>query len=132
MYQSTNCQKCQLILVFVCCRYAAIYLCAGMETLLEEIALIAGGNTAGAPITPAAIDLAVANCADLWGLLQPYSHLNAGRVASGKRKYEKAPFPILFNRVSFFGKKFGKRLNILSACKYPSDLSLSLLTHPTR
>lgn len=64
-------------------RYAAIYLCAGMETLLEEIALIAGSSTPNGPITPAVIDLAVANCADLWGLLQPYSHLNAGRVASG-------------------------------------------------
>ncbi|CAH4036159.1 unnamed protein product [Pieris brassicae] len=63
--------------------YAAIYLCAGMETLLEEIALIAGSGAAAAPITPATIDHAVANCADLWGLLQPYSHLNAGRVASG-------------------------------------------------
>ncbi|CAG9563213.1 unnamed protein product [Danaus chrysippus] len=62
--------------------YAAIYLCAGMETLLEEIALIAAG-TGTAPITPATIDHAVANCADLWGLLQPYSHLNAGRIASG-------------------------------------------------
>ncbi|XP_063530330.1 ankyrin repeat and BTB/POZ domain-containing protein 2 [Cydia strobilella] len=61
--------------------YAAIYLCAGMETLLEEIALTAGGGTG--PVTPAAVDHAVANCADLWGLLQPYSHLNAGRVASG-------------------------------------------------
>lgn len=54
-----------------------------METLLEEIALIAGSSTPSGPITPAVIDLAVANCADLWGLLQPYSHLNAGRVASG-------------------------------------------------
>ncbi|CAG5005896.1 unnamed protein product [Parnassius apollo] len=63
--------------------YAAIYLCAGMETLLEEIALIAGSSSASAPITPAVLDHAVANCADLWGLLQPYSHLNAGRVASG-------------------------------------------------
>lgn len=50
---------------------------------MEEIALIAGSSTPSGPITPAVIDLAVANCADLWGLLQPYSHLNAGRVASG-------------------------------------------------
>ncbi|XP_038213028.1 ankyrin repeat and BTB/POZ domain-containing protein 2 isoform X3 [Zerene cesonia] len=62
--------------------YAAVYLCAGMETLLEEITLIAGGSGT-APITPATVDHAVATCADLWGLLQPYSHLNAGRVASG-------------------------------------------------
>ncbi|CAB3235637.1 unnamed protein product [Arctia plantaginis] len=63
--------------------YAAIYLCAGMETLLEEIALIASNSASSVSITPALVDHAVANCADLWGLLQPYSHLNAGRVASG-------------------------------------------------
>ncbi|CAB3228872.1 unnamed protein product [Arctia plantaginis] len=63
--------------------YAAIYLCAGMETLLEEIALIASNSASNVSITPALVDHAVANCADLWGLLQPYSHLNAGRVASG-------------------------------------------------
>lgn len=64
-------------------RYAAIYLCAGMETLLEEIALLAAAD-GGGPLSPAALDHAVAHCADLWGLLQPYSHLNAGRVASGQ------------------------------------------------
>ncbi|XP_059059495.1 ankyrin repeat and BTB/POZ domain-containing protein 2 [Achroia grisella] len=63
--------------------YAAIYLCAGIETLLEEIALISSSGASNGPITPAAVDHAVANCADLWGLLQPYSHLNAGRIASG-------------------------------------------------
>lgn len=65
-----------------------------METLLEEIALIAGSSTPNGPITPAVIDLAVANCADLWGLLQPYSHLNAGRVASG--------IISIFNSILFF------------------------------
>ncbi|VVC91187.1 unnamed protein product, partial [Leptidea sinapis] len=63
--------------------YAAIYLCAGIETLLEEIVVIGGAAAANSPITPASIDHAVANCAHLWGLLQPYSHLNAGRIASG-------------------------------------------------
>ncbi|KAL4721057.1 hypothetical protein ACJJTC_007010 [Scirpophaga incertulas] len=64
-------------------RYAAIYLCAGMETLLEEIALTGASGTAGGPLTPAAVDAAVAHCPHLWALLQPYSHLAAGRVASG-------------------------------------------------
>jgi ankyrin repeat/BTB/POZ domain-containing protein 2 len=27
---------------------------------------------------------AIANNGDLWGLLQPYAHLNAGRIASGE------------------------------------------------
>lgn len=54
-----------------------------METLLEELTLIVSASTANGALTPATIDAAVANCSDLWGLLQPYSHLNAGRVASG-------------------------------------------------
>ena len=30
------------------------------------------------------LEHAIANSGDLWGLLQPYAHLNAGRTASGK------------------------------------------------
>lgn len=57
--------------------YAAVYLCAGIENLLEEIALQCNGSTA------AALDQCISNSGDVWGLLQPFAHLNAGRVASG-------------------------------------------------
>ncbi|KAH8373506.1 hypothetical protein KR009_011716 [Drosophila setifemur] len=57
--------------------YAAVYLCAGIENLLEEIALQCNGTTA------AALDQSISNSGDVWGLLQPFAHLNAGRVASG-------------------------------------------------
>ncbi|XP_017123036.1 ankyrin repeat and BTB/POZ domain-containing protein 2 isoform X2 [Drosophila elegans] len=57
--------------------YAAVYLCAGIENLLEEIALQCNGSTA------AALDQSIAGSGDVWGLLQPFAHLNAGRVASG-------------------------------------------------
>ncbi|KAH8259562.1 hypothetical protein KR026_006215 [Drosophila bipectinata] len=57
--------------------YAAVYLCAGIENLLEEIALQCNGSTA------AALDQSISNSGDVWGLLQPFAHLNAGRVASG-------------------------------------------------
>ncbi|EDW72674.2 uncharacterized protein Dwil_GK17055 [Drosophila willistoni] len=58
--------------------YAAVYLCAGIENLLEEIMLqCSNGSTA------AALDQSIANSGDIWGLLQPFAHLNAGRVASG-------------------------------------------------
>uniref|UniRef100_A0A6P4G074 Ankyrin repeat and BTB/POZ domain-containing protein 2 isoform X2 n=1 Tax=Drosophila rhopaloa TaxID=1041015 RepID=A0A6P4G074_DRORH len=57
--------------------YAAVYLCAGIENLLEEIALQCNGSTA------AALDQSIASSGDVWGLLQPFAHLNAGRVASG-------------------------------------------------
>ncbi|XP_039149916.1 ankyrin repeat and BTB/POZ domain-containing protein 2 isoform X1 [Drosophila simulans] len=57
--------------------YAAVYLCAGIENLLEEIALQCNGTTA------AALDQSIASSGDVWGLLQPFAHLNAGRIASG-------------------------------------------------
>ncbi|XP_043649771.1 ankyrin repeat and BTB/POZ domain-containing protein 2 isoform X2 [Drosophila teissieri] len=57
--------------------YAAVYLCAGIENLLEEITLQCNGSTA------AALDQSIASSGDVWGLLQPFAHLNAGRVASG-------------------------------------------------
>ncbi|XP_016959533.1 ankyrin repeat and BTB/POZ domain-containing protein 2 isoform X1 [Drosophila biarmipes] len=57
--------------------YAAVYLCAGIENLLEEITLQSNGSTA------AALDQSIASSGDVWGLLQPFAHLNAGRVASG-------------------------------------------------
>lgn len=74
-----------------------------METLLEEMTLIAGTQSPGAAVTPAAIDLAVANTADLWGLLQPYSHLNAGRVASGMSLFNKITFTAItiYNHVIY-------------------------------
>ncbi|XP_017072478.2 ankyrin repeat and BTB/POZ domain-containing protein 2 isoform X2 [Drosophila eugracilis] len=56
--------------------YAAVYLCAGIENLLEEIALQCNGTTA------AALDQSISS-SEVWGLLQPFAHLNAGRVASG-------------------------------------------------
>ncbi|XP_034122546.1 ankyrin repeat and BTB/POZ domain-containing protein 2 isoform X1 [Drosophila guanche] len=58
--------------------YAAVYLCAGIENLLEEIMLqCSNGSTA------AALDQSIASSGDVWGLLQPFAHLNAGRIASG-------------------------------------------------
>lgn len=106
--------------------YAAVYLCAGVENLLEEILLqcltvdggcvgsaadgrtaaghqhaaqmlllkqqqsgggggaSGGGSGQAAPsLSAASLEQAIASCGDLWGLLQPYAHLNAGRVASG-------------------------------------------------
>uniref|UniRef100_A0A182NPP6 BTB domain-containing protein n=1 Tax=Anopheles dirus TaxID=7168 RepID=A0A182NPP6_9DIPT len=63
--------------------YAAVYLCAGLENLLEEIFLQCLPTDAGAALTATGLEHAIAGSGDLWGLLQPYAHLNAGRVASG-------------------------------------------------
>ncbi|XP_048481072.1 ankyrin repeat and BTB/POZ domain-containing protein 2 [Plutella xylostella] len=64
--------------------YAAIYLCAGIETLLEEVALFSAGRLApGAALTPAAVDTAVATSPALSPLFQPYSHLNAAHIPNG-------------------------------------------------
>ncbi|XP_008547704.2 ankyrin repeat and BTB/POZ domain-containing protein 3 [Microplitis demolitor] len=63
--------------------YAAIYLTAGMENLLEEILLQCLPTDAHVTLTATMLEHAIANNGDLWGLLQPYAHLNAGRIASG-------------------------------------------------
>ncbi|XP_062131344.1 ankyrin repeat and BTB/POZ domain-containing protein 2 isoform X2 [Drosophila sulfurigaster albostrigata] len=61
--------------------YAAVYLCAGIENLLEEIMLQCGNGNGNS--TAAALDQSIASSGDFWGLLQPFAHLNAGRIASG-------------------------------------------------
>lgn len=63
--------------------YAAVYLCAGMENLLEEILLQCLPVDTSVPLTATGLEHAIAGSGDLWGLLQPYAHLNAGRIASG-------------------------------------------------
>ncbi|XP_055528311.1 ankyrin repeat and BTB/POZ domain-containing protein 2 isoform X2 [Wyeomyia smithii] len=63
--------------------YAAVYLCAGLENLLEEIFLQCLPTDPTATLTASGLEHAIAGSGDLWGLLQPYAHLNAGRVASG-------------------------------------------------
>lgn len=63
--------------------YAAVYLTAGMENLLEEILLLSLPADATIHLTATALESAIANSGDLWGLLQPYAHLNAGRISSG-------------------------------------------------
>ncbi|KAK1121680.1 hypothetical protein K0M31_009991 [Melipona bicolor] len=63
--------------------YAAVYLTAGIENLLEEILLQCIPTDSHTTLTATMLEHAIANSGDLWGLLQPYAHLNAGRTASG-------------------------------------------------
>lgn len=63
--------------------YAAVYLCAGFENLLEEILLQCIPSDSTVTLTAMGLEHAIASSGDLWGLLQPFVHLNAGRVASG-------------------------------------------------
>ncbi|XP_021925814.1 ankyrin repeat and BTB/POZ domain-containing protein 2 isoform X2 [Zootermopsis nevadensis] len=63
--------------------YAAVYLTAGLENLLEEIILQCLPSEVDTILTATMFEHAIANNGDLWGLLQPYAHLNAGRIASG-------------------------------------------------
>lgn len=67
--------------------YAAIYLCAGLENLVEEILLqciaIVCTDAGDAALSVADLEHALAENSDLYGLMQPYSHLNSGRIASG-------------------------------------------------
>lgn len=68
-------------------RYAAVYFAAGMENLLEELVMQCMPNDSETMLTSTILEHAIANNGDLWGLLQPYAHLNAGRVASGRDGY---------------------------------------------
>ncbi|KAL1122546.1 hypothetical protein AAG570_002876 [Ranatra chinensis] len=63
--------------------YAAVYLAAGLENLLEEIILQCLPSKPDTVLTASMFEHAIANNSDLWGLLQPYAHLNTGRTASG-------------------------------------------------
>lgn len=63
--------------------YAAVYFTAGMENLLEEILLLSMPADATVQLTASLLDNAIGNNGDLWGLLQPYAHLNAGRISTG-------------------------------------------------
>lgn len=63
--------------------YAAVYLCAGLENLLEEIILQSMPSDLTLSLTATGMEHIIANNGDFWGLLQPYAHLNAGRIASG-------------------------------------------------
>lgn len=54
-----------------------------MENLLEELVIQCMPNDSETMLTATILEHAIANNGDLWGLLQPYAHLNAGRVASG-------------------------------------------------
>ncbi|XP_065334017.1 ankyrin repeat and BTB/POZ domain-containing protein 2 isoform X2 [Cloeon dipterum] len=62
--------------------YAAVYLAAGLENLLEEVVLQCLPDD-NALLTAPIFEHAIATNGDLWGLLQPYAHLNAGRTATG-------------------------------------------------
>lgn len=61
--------------------YGALYLTAAAENLLEELVLRC--LEPGATLTAAALEAAIAGSGELWGLFQPFAHLNAGRTATG-------------------------------------------------
>lgn len=63
--------------------YAAVYLCAGIENLMEEILLQCFPAEFSLQLTAAALEQTISLSGDMWGLLQPFAHLNAGRIASG-------------------------------------------------
>ncbi|KAJ7344610.1 hypothetical protein JRQ81_000560 [Phrynocephalus forsythii] len=79
--------------------YAAIALTACMENLVEEIkgrVLLAcqspDGSSGGAgEVSAEALEGAINNDAELWGVLQPYEHLICGKNASGKQRLGHLP-----------------------------------------
>lgn len=65
-----------------------MYLTAGLENLLEEIILQCLPSEGDTVLTATMFEHAIASNGDLWGLLQPYAHLNAGRIASGECHFD--------------------------------------------
>ncbi|RWS28717.1 ankyrin repeat and BTB/POZ domain-containing protein 2-like protein [Leptotrombidium deliense] len=63
--------------------FAAIYLTAAIENLLEEIVLLCLSLNSETIVSIQVLDSCIANSPDLWGILQPNAHLNAGRTANG-------------------------------------------------
>ena len=71
--------------------YAAIYLAASMESILEELVTKClewnrghkGTADSYKPLTSALLEQVVASSSDFWGLFQPYSHLSSCRTAAG-------------------------------------------------
>lgn len=63
--------------------YAAVYLCAGLENLLEEILLQCFPADSSQQLTAAALEHTISLSGEMFGLLQPFAHLNGGRIASG-------------------------------------------------
>ena len=73
---------------------AAIYLTAGIETIMEDLVAkcleVVGGSGSGSPpnssgtrIDSSLLEQTIASNSDYWGLFQPYSHLSSCRTASG-------------------------------------------------
>ena len=64
--------------------YAAIYLTAGMESILEEVVghclAVAGRDST---LTASLLEQVVSTNGEIWGIFQPYAHLSSSRVASG-------------------------------------------------
>lgn len=69
--------------------YGALYLTAAAENLLEELVLRC--LEPGATLTAAALEAAIASSGELWGLFQPFAHLNAGRTATGAMSMPRWP-----------------------------------------
>ena len=82
--------------------YAAVYLAAGLENLLEEIMMQCMPSDQETLLTASVLENAIANNGDLWGLLQPYAHLNAGRTATGNLPRGLLRIHIVFNRRHFY------------------------------
>lgn len=51
--------------------YSAVYLCAGLENLLEEIFMQCMPSDPNITLTTIGLEHSIANNGDLWGLLQP-------------------------------------------------------------
>ena len=61
--------------------YAAVYLTAGLENILEEVLALCLDS--GPEVNTALLETVVAASPELWGIFQPYAHLSSCRTSKG-------------------------------------------------
>ena len=64
----------------------AIYLTAGIETIMEDLVAKCMESGTGSPsnrVSSSILESTVASNSDYWGLFQPYSHLSSCRTTNG-------------------------------------------------
>ena len=71
--------------------YAAVYLTAALENILEEV--LSQCLLAANEVTTTVLEHTISNSPELWGIFQPYAHLSSCRTAKGTLSVPKCVTP---------------------------------------
>ena len=98
--------------------YAAVYLTAGLENILEEV--LTHCLLASSEVTTSVLEHSISTSPELWGIFQPYAHLSSCRTSKGSLTVPKcinlAPGDTV--RLASTGKNIEKSLTqiLLTTC----------------